>query len=82
VRRAAVLSDGLVVDADDLPLDVREEDWKDMLPTGATLADVEQEYIRLTLDRHDGHRGRTAKALGIDVKTLYNKLGPQKAHTP
>jgi DNA-binding NtrC family response regulator len=82
VRRAAVLSDGLVVDADDLPLDVREEDWKDMLPSGATLAEVEQEYIRMTLERNDGHRGRTAKALGIDVKTLYNKLGPQKVRTP
>jgi DNA-binding NtrC family response regulator len=70
------------VDADDLPLDVREEDWKSLLPSGATLAEVEREYIRMMLERHKGHRGQTAKALGIDVKTLYNKLGPQKPRTP
>jgi len=35
---------------------------------------MELEYIRAVLARHDGHRGKTAHALGIDPKTLYNKL--------
>jgi DNA-binding NtrC family response regulator len=43
-----------------------------------TLAEVEKEYIQKVLDENQGHRGRTAKALGIDAKTLYNKLGPDR----
>ncbi len=78
VRRAAVLADGEVVDGDDLPLEARDEDWRPEAGFAGTLAEVEQQYIQTMLERHDGHRGRTAKALGIDVKTLYNKLGPQK----
>jgi DNA-binding NtrC family response regulator len=35
---------------------------------------MEREYILAVLERHKGHRGRTAEALGIDPKTLYNKL--------
>ena len=42
---------------------------------GLTLAEVEREYIETVLKLHDGHRGRAARALGIDPKTLYNKLG-------
>lgn len=82
VRRAAVLADGEVVDAADLPLEARSEDWKSSLGFAGTLAEVERQYIQTVLERHDGHRGRTAKALGIDVKTLYNKLGPQKGGGP
>jgi DNA-binding NtrC family response regulator len=37
---------------------------------------METEYIRSVLQQHNGHRGRAARALGIDPKTLYNKLGP------
>jgi DNA-binding NtrC family response regulator len=37
------------------------------------------QYIQATLAQNGGHRGRTARALGIDPKTLYNKLGPQRA---
>jgi len=35
---------------------------------------VEREYITQVLAQHQGHRGRAAKTLGIDPKTLYNKL--------
>ena len=45
---------------------------------GLTLAELERQYIEETLARFDGHRGRAAEALGIDPKTLYNKLGPDK----
>jgi DNA-binding NtrC family response regulator len=44
------------------------------LRTDLTLAEVEAEYIQLVLDRHRGHRGKTARVLGIDPKTLYNKI--------
>ena len=78
VRRAAVLSSAPTLDADDLPLEVRQTDWKSTPRTGRTLAELEREYIDQVLAENDGHRGRTAKALGIDVKTLYNKLGPER----
>jgi DNA-binding NtrC family response regulator len=39
-----------------------------------TLADIERQIIVRTLERHDGHRQRTARALGIGVRTLGLKL--------
>jgi DNA-binding NtrC family response regulator len=46
--------------------------------TSLTLDELELQYIETVLRENDGHRGRTAKALGIDPKTLYNKLGPER----
>ena len=39
---------------------------------------MERAYIKAVLERFEGHRGKAARALGIDPKTLYNKLGPEK----
>ena len=39
-----------------------------------TLAEVERRHIEATLSRFEGHRDRTAHALGIATKTLYRKL--------
>ena len=39
---------------------------------------MEREYIETVLRQNEGHRGKTARALGIDPKTLYNKLGPER----
>jgi two-component system, NtrC family, response regulator HydG len=41
---------------------------------GCILADAEQELILRTLDRFHGHRERTARALGIGLRTLGLKL--------
>lgn len=38
------------------------------------LADVEEAHIYRVLEHHSWNRTRSAKSLGIDVKTLYNKL--------
>jgi DNA-binding NtrC family response regulator len=35
---------------------------------------MEREYVHAVFEKNRGHRGRTAEALGIDPKTLYNKL--------
>jgi two-component system response regulator AtoC len=78
IRRAAVLSSKENLDAEDIPLDRREPDWRAQVPSGITLAEMEREYILRVLAENSGHRGRTARALGIDVKTLYNKLGPER----
>ncbi len=41
---------------------------------GTTLADVERELIFATLEHFEGHKERTAAALGVSLKTLYNRL--------
>jgi DNA-binding NtrC family response regulator len=48
----------------------------DLARQGLTLADVERAYIETVLALNAGHRGRASHALGIDPKTLYNRLGP------
>jgi DNA-binding NtrC family response regulator len=41
---------------------------------GTTLADTQREIILATLARYDGDKRRAARALGISLKTLYNRL--------
>jgi DNA-binding NtrC family response regulator len=41
---------------------------------GTTIADVERRMIEATLDHFDGDKKRTSDALGISLKTLYNRL--------
>jgi two-component system response regulator AtoC len=87
IQRAVVLSAAETIEPDDLPLDVRTPDWKaPAVRTELTLAEMEREYIATVLEQHQGHRGKTAKALGIDPKTLYNKLshdpGRKKSDSP
>jgi DNA-binding NtrC family response regulator len=82
IQRAAILSSSETIEAHDLPLDVRDRDWKAApVSTGMTLEEMEREYIQTVLRENDGHRGKTARALGIDPKTLYNKLGPERPRT-
>ncbi len=79
IHRAAILAVKDTIDADDLPLDVRDQGWKAAaVRTAMSLADIEREYIETVLRQNEGHRGKTARALGIDPKTLYNKLGPER----
>ena len=44
------------------------------LPYGLPLREIEKEYILATLTRLQNNKARTAQALGISEKTLYNKL--------
>jgi DNA-binding NtrC family response regulator len=79
IQRACVLTGSDAIEAEDLPLDVRDQNWKSAaVRTGLTLGEMEKEYIETVLQENDGHRGKTARALGIDPKTLYNKLGPER----
>ncbi len=41
---------------------------------GTSIADVEQQLILRTLRHFDNHKERAAAALGVSLKTLYNKL--------
>jgi DNA-binding NtrC family response regulator len=74
VGRAALLAPGPTIRGEDLPLEIRPRAAPRVLRTDLTLAEMEREYVLAALESHRGHRGRTAEALGIDPKTLYNKL--------
>lgn len=58
--------------------DVRENTMS--LPLGATLAHAQQRFIVASLRHFEGDKPRTAKALGISLKTLYNRLALMREH--
>ncbi len=81
VRRAIVLCASNTIGPDDLPIDGPRNWPVAVLRAGLTLEQMERQYIETVLAEHKGNRGNAAKALGIDPKTLYNKLGAVRSHT-
>jgi DNA-binding NtrC family response regulator len=80
MERAFILSDGIIVEKDHLSENIlrceeaiQEED-KIVDFTEMTLDALEKVHITSTLEHLGGNKTRTAKTLGITVKTLYNKL--------
>jgi transcriptional regulator with PAS, ATPase and Fis domain len=73
VQRLVVMADTDIIDVPDLPSLMR---FSTLVGGGfdRTLAEVEAEYIRNVLATVDGNRTRAAEILGIDRKTLREKL--------
>lgn len=73
IQRLAVMNDGNLIDAPDLPSLMR---FSAPCNTGLnrTLAEMEDEYIRNVLASVKGNKTMAAKILGIDRKTLRDKL--------
>jgi len=73
IQRLAVMADGDLVEVSDLPALCR---FSALGKTGftRTLAEVEQDYIRNVLASVEGNKTRAAEILGIDRKTLRDKL--------
>lgn len=66
-----------VVQTEHLPAPLRRRRWAFAAPGPADrrpLPRVEAEYIREALARHQGHRGATARELGIHRTTLIRKI--------
>ncbi|MBL7665052.1 MAG: sigma-54-dependent Fis family transcriptional regulator [Bacteriovoracaceae bacterium] len=78
MERTYVLAEGKYIDDEHLPQFVREEHKVEKIAEDIfmeiTLADLEKRHIVRTLDHLSGNKTKAAKALGITVKTLYNKL--------
>lgn len=77
IERAVVLSKKEEIKIDDLVyhgIRGRSELWNSFGDKIKTLEEVEKEYIKSVLKNHKGKRSAIAKALGIDRKTLWNKL--------
>jgi two-component system response regulator HydG len=73
IQRLMVMTDGDLIDVPDLPSLMR---FSALRGTGfnRTLSEVEAEYIRNVLSSVDGNKTKAAKILGIDRKTLREKL--------
>ena len=54
---------------------IEPSDQKIVLEIGTTtMADAERELIIRTLERTGNNKAEAARQLGVDVKTIYNKL--------
>jgi DNA-binding NtrC family response regulator len=73
VQRLVIMTDGDLIEVPDLPSLMR---FSALRETGfhRTLAEVEAEYIRNVLESVSGNKSRAAEILGIDRKTLREKL--------
>jgi two-component system response regulator HydG len=73
IQRLVVMTDGDLIEVPDLPSLMR---FSALRNTGftRTLAEVESEYITNVLASVDGNKTRAAEILGIDRKTLREKL--------
>lgn len=79
ITRACVLNDGRPITAVELRPWLEQPELiatgrPAAMPVGTKLEDVERQMILATLEHYQGHRARTAEALGIGVRTLSGKL--------
>jgi DNA-binding NtrC family response regulator len=76
IERALLLCRGGVIAAQDVFLDEPRLPDPTTIPirAGATVREMEQELIVRTLEGTNGNRTHAARALGISVRTLRNKL--------
>jgi len=78
IHRLVVMTDGDLIDVHDLPSLMRFSALRKRDLT-RTLAEVEAEYIGNVLASVAGNKTRAAEILGIDRKTLRQKLGQEKS---
>ncbi|MBY0385349.1 sigma-54 dependent transcriptional regulator [bacterium] len=76
-ERLQILADGHTIQVSDLPDTILKPENKLVIgqydPT-LTLHELERRYIVEALKHFDGNKTQAANALGITIKTLYNKL--------
>ncbi|MGZ6124033.1 MAG: sigma-54-dependent transcriptional regulator [Myxococcales bacterium] len=85
LERAVILCGGGAIEAEHLFSELAAGGGESAylkLPYGLPLREIEKEYILATLGRLQKNKARTAQALGISEKTLYNKLYRYSGRTP
>ncbi len=84
MERAVMLTSHTRIVREDLPPGVRgraDAPPAYRLPSGWTLADLEDAYIDQVLEETRGHKTRAAEVLGIDRRTLHRKLKERRERT-
>jgi transcriptional regulator with PAS, ATPase and Fis domain len=77
MQRLVLMNDSDIIDAPDLPPNMRFSVSKDASLT-KTLAEIEAEYIQNVLASVGGNKTKAAEILGIDRKTLRERIkGPE-----
>jgi DNA-binding NtrC family response regulator len=78
IERSVVLAKGDWIEEKDLPPYIRDPSLRPeklVFAVGeTTVADAERELILKTLERAGNNKAEAARQLGVDVKTIYNKL--------
>jgi DNA-binding NtrC family response regulator len=85
LERLSVLAEGDVITIDNLPrgiVNFSQPETPADLPKDLPLHEVERLYILRTLKHYRGNKKKAAQVLGIDTKTLYNKLRRYGVFTP
>ena len=78
IERALILGfDKEILDAEHFEIEV-ETPQPPVLPSGMTMREIEKRSLLETLKRMNGNRTHTAKALGISVRTVRNRLRKYK----
>lgn len=76
-ERLQILAEGHTIMPNDLPEHIRNPEYKAIIddydPT-LSLHELEKRYILKALNYFEGNKTQAANALGITIKTLYNKL--------
>ncbi|MGQ4659940.1 sigma 54-interacting transcriptional regulator [Lysobacter sp. F6437] len=78
VQRACILSDGDLVELREPARHAtagNAETGSVNFRVGMSYAEVEREMLLKTLARYDNDKTRTARALGVSVRTIHNQLG-------
>ncbi len=81
VERSYILAEGMIVEKSHLADNLQQENQVEVEEEPSAyefvempLGELERFHICRTLEHLDGNKTKTAKVLGITVKTLYNKL--------
>jgi DNA-binding NtrC family response regulator len=72
VERLLILTPGEVIGPDDLPTNLRIPD--DTVPGSGSLAEMERLHLMRVLAETKGKKMQAARLLGIDIKTLNQKI--------
>jgi DNA-binding NtrC family response regulator len=81
IQRLVVMIDGDLIEVADLPSLMRFSALRETGPR-RTLAEMEAEYVRTVLSSVGGNKTRAAEILGIDRKTLREKLKFKMPESP
>ncbi|MBI3896532.1 MAG: sigma-54-dependent Fis family transcriptional regulator [Acidobacteria bacterium] len=78
IERAVIVAKGEWIEPTHLPPYLRHQEpaseARITMPVGATAAEIEKELILRTLQQTGNNKAETARRLGLDVKTIRNKL--------